>query len=358
MSTVHAYSLLECAVHRMIFGSSVLQDLMEDIERVYFAEAWKDKAIDRPVFITSLPRAGTTILLESLSSLPGTATHHYSDMPFIYAPYLWRRLSSRMRQKEVKEERAHGDGIRIGFNSPEAFEEVFWKKYFPGHYGVDGIKLWDGSVAGFEAYFREQIKKLLALRSGSEEWEQRYLSKNNANIARINVLRQLFPDAFVVVPLRNPIEHAISMWRQHHNFLRQHAESRFARRYMEDIGHYEFGALHRPIRFPLLESVTKGLKPEELDYWVGYWIAAFDMLSRQHGISIVRYETLSSSGTNGLSRLARHLRLDAPDKMIAAAAAMLHPPPPPRQGEHPVESYLAEQAMSLYEKLARRCLLA
>lgn len=351
-----SYSLLERAVHRMVFGSPVLQDLLEDVERIFFGDAWQRVVVVKPVFITSLPRAGTTILLESLCRFPGMATYRYRDMPFIFAPHLWDRFPSGARVKKAKIERAHGDGIRIGLDSPEAFEEVFWKKCFPGHYAMDGIALWKDTGAGFDAYFREQIKKLVALRGGAGVG--RYLSKNNANIARIRMLKRLFPDAFVVVPLRNPIEHAISMWRQHRNFLKRHAHSVFARRYMEDIGHYEFGALHRPIRFPVLDSVAQGLTPMQPDYWLAYWIAAFDYLARLGGFDIVRYETLCDSGVGGLSVLAGHLELEAKAGALVEAAAVLHPPPPPRRGEHPVDAGLADQAMAIYEKLAQRCLLA
>ena len=45
-----------------------------------------------PVFVTSLPRAGTTILLEILAALPEFATHTYRDMPMVLCPMLWSRI--------------------------------------------------------------------------------------------------------------------------------------------------------------------------------------------------------------------------------------------------------------------------
>jgi len=86
-----------------------------------------DVEVEAPIFITSLPRAGTTILLAALNSVPQLATHLYRDMPFVMAPLLWSRLSGRFRKQAVLQERAHGDGIAIGYDSPEAFEEVIWR---------------------------------------------------------------------------------------------------------------------------------------------------------------------------------------------------------------------------------------
>jgi len=35
---------------------------------------------------------------------------------------------------------------------------------------------------------------------------------------------------------------------------------------MSDIGHYEFGDLHRPIDFPGLDDLTRGRDPSKPDY--------------------------------------------------------------------------------------------
>lgn len=327
MASEYPYSLLERTVQRILFSSAALQELLDDLERLCCARYWEEIEIVRPVFITSLPRAGTTILLEALASLPGMASHEYRDMPFVFTPLLWHRLSSGLRREREKVERFHGDGICIDVNSPEGLEEVFWKKCFGEHYTGTGIELWHDSDNRFGAYFREQLKKVIALRGTSSTGAPgRYVSKNNANIARTRVLSELFPDAFVLVPLRNPLEHAISMWRQHHNFLQRHTTNSFARRYMDNIGHYEFGELHRPIRFPHLDAIVAGFVPHDLDYWLAYWIAAFEHLRHQEKIDFVCYEQLSTSGGEGFSALASHLAIEASNEALEAAAAMLHSP--------------------------------
>ena len=64
------------------------------------------------------------------------------------------------------------------------------------------------------------IKKIIALRSGSAGKSLRYISKNNLNIARLGYLLRLFPDARIVIPFRDPIQHAASLLKQHLNVIK------------------------------------------------------------------------------------------------------------------------------------------
>ena len=358
MANSSDYSRLDRALHKLSFSSLTLQNALADIEANLFSKSWKGVEPSKPVFITSLPRAGTTIILEGLHQLPGLATHTYRDMPFILTPVLWNKLSAGIRSKGVRRERAHGDGLIISEDSPEAFEEVLWRKYFPDNYSADSIRLWDSANADFTSYFREHMQKIISLRYPDEE-KGRYVSKNNGNIARTSVIKQMFPDASIIVPLRNPIEHAISMWRQHKNFLEQQANDPFVSRYMEDIGHYEFGNLHRPIQFPNLNSLTSGLSAGSLslDYWIAYWIAAFEYLSEQDGIDFLSYENFCQSPESGLGKLCQHIELDAPREAIAEAAKLFRSAPDPRVQQHEADQELITRAENVYNSLLPRCLL-
>ena len=164
MTNSAPYSRLDRALHNLAFGSSVLQNLLEDIETSFFTKTWQNCSAKNPIFITSLPRSGTTIILEALHRLPGLATHTYRDMPFIFTPVLWNRISKNIRKKSVLRERAHGDGLVISEDSPEAFEEVLWRKYFPQYYTEDGISLWNSINPDFTKYFQEHMKKIVSLR--------------------------------------------------------------------------------------------------------------------------------------------------------------------------------------------------
>ena len=360
-STTH-YSIVDRAIHKLAFGSPMLQDMLNDIERSLFSKSWSRARAEKPIFITSLPRAGTTIILESLCRLPSLATHTYRDMPFILTPVLWHKLAKVFYRKGIYRERAHGDGLSISEDSPEAFEEVLWKKYFSEKYTDYTLELWpvkyhDGTDKEFFICFHEHMKKIIFLRQPNNIINGRYISKNNANISRVGFLKSLFPEAHIMIPLRNPIEHAISLWRQHINFMGQHVSDDFTRRYMEDIGHYEFGVLHRTLRFPNFVSLTHNLEPTTLDYWLGYWISAFEYLSEQLDISILHYETLCQSAAEGMFKLCKQLEIDATEEDVINAAGVFHSPSASREATHCADVRLTKRAMGLYDLLQDRCLL-
>lgn len=348
-----AYSGLDQMVHKIAFsGRGRLQMSMADMEDSMFAKDVAGVDPSRPIFITSLPRAGTTILLTALAHVPGLATHLYRDMPFLMAPLFWAKISKGFRKSGQMAERAHGDGIQVGYDSPEAFEEVIWKAFWPDHYRPDGIALWDAGDRNAEAedFLRKHFAKIIALRCPERKQTARYISKNNGNVARIPLLRAIFPAAAIVVPVRDPLTHAASLWRQHLNFLRQHAEDPFVQRYMGDIGHYEFGALHRPILFPGLAEATAGLSPADLDYWLGYWIAAFEHLrGLDAGIHFVSHERQCNEGRPELERLCALIGLD-PGAAIDAVAGEFRPVPE-RPIAHDLPPGRLERARALYTDL-------
>ncbi len=327
MKTAINYSRLDRLVHRLAFASPSVQLAAADIEDSIFGSDLDGVPLDRPIFVTSLPRAGTTVLLKALTRMPSVAAHTYRDMPFVMAPLIWSRMSGPFRSADRVGERAHGDGVTVGYDSPEAFEEVIWRTFWPQHYGADSIALWratDRDPEG-EAFLARNMRKIIALRCGAQASSGRYVSKNNANIARLPLLAQAFPDARIVVPVRDPLEHAASLRRQHLNFLTQHADAPFVRRYMQDIGHFEFGALHRPIAFPGFREMAEGLDPGGIDYWLVYWIAAFEHIaSTDVNLRIVSHEGLGEGGPDAVAQLCDWIGLE-PGAHLEAMAAEFRP---------------------------------
>jgi hypothetical protein len=99
------------------------------------------------------------------------------------------------------------------------------------------------------------------------------------NIARIPYLKKLFPDAIIIVPIRDPLEHSCSLWNQHQRFSSIHREDDFARRYMRDVGHFDFGENLKPINFSGdLPRKKSGLKPDQLGFWLEYWLLTYTFL--------------------------------------------------------------------------------
>jgi len=303
------YSLLDRAIHRVAFSSRTFQLSLADIEHTLFRRLYENVKISRPVFIASLPRAGTTLLLEIFSRIPGFATHRYRDMPFIPAPLLWQKITGRFRKQASLKERAHGDGMQVGYDSPEAFEEVIWHTFWPKKYQDDRILLWSEEDANdeFVAFLTEHMQKIIALRAQEQAGMHRYVSKNNANIARIGLLNRLFPDAVILVPFRHPVDHAASMLRQHENFMSRHAEDPFSMKYMQDIGHFEFGQLHRPINFDNRSTARPAVEGRTgtLDYWLACWVAAFEhVIAQQQHVMLLSYEQACENGAGTVEVLA------------------------------------------------------
>lgn len=294
-----SYSRLDRLVHRLAFAGLELQKAVADVEDRLYAPSLNDVTERPPVFITSLPRAGTTLLLETIAGLPGYATHTYRDMPFVLCPLLWDRVSRPFRKPGALQARAHGDGMAVGFDSPEAFEEVLWRAFWPDKYADGRIRLWsaDDRDPEFEDFFHRHMRKII-LRAA--QGNGRYVSKNNANIARIPLLRRLFPASPIIVPFRNPLDQAASLLSQHRRFTELHAQDSFARKYMEDIGHLEFGATHRPIAFPVVSAAP----PTGLEYWLATWTAAFSHILRLgDAVHLVDFDGLCAAPQESLAAL-------------------------------------------------------
>lgn len=353
MSGATPYGAVDRGLHRFAFGTLGLQRRLAGLETRMFRDRIDPAHARRPVFVASLPRAGTTVLLEALSRLPEFAAATYRHMPFPLLPLLWTDASRRFQQRARPGERAHGDGLDVGFDSPEAFEETLWMASWPGHYGA-AIRPWDATERdpAFERFFRQHMAKVVA---AGPEGATRYLSKNNANIARLPLLAAAFPDAAVVVPVRDPLGQAASLLRQHRRFRELHAGDAFARTYMEGLGHFEFGAALRPIAFG---EAADPREADETAFWLRYWADAYAAVLEAAGpqVIFVAHDRLSGDPVRQLGALARALGAEAGHEALAAAAQVFRPTDR-RPAERPaVPEGLIERVARIHGALFDRCL--
>lgn len=356
MTTASSYSRLDRALHRLAFKAIPTQLALADLEtRLYPASNIR---IRQPVFITSLARAGTTLLLGLLNEAPQLVSHTYRNMPFVLCPVLWQRISRPFRQSGQAAERSHGDGVSIDFDSPEAFEEVLWKAFWPQHYKADRIVLWDTAETAedFADFFRQHIRKILSLAPEGAS-TPRYLSKNNANISRLLLLSAMFPDCRIIVPIRNPLDHARSLLRQHQRFSVMHREDEFSRDYMEWLGHYEFGAALKPMDFRDRSGQSwldayQGPGPDHIEFWLTYWCAAYESLLRDASpnVTVIDYDALCAAPQQGLARLARAAGLPG-HQDFGAAARRLRPPTSYSDDTLPADTALATRAGQVHGRL-------
>lgn len=349
MSFEESYRWLDKVLHAFAFNSMWLQEEFAGVEDKLFASRLAEVEVEKPIFITALPRAGTTLLLELFARVPGLATHTYRQMPFLLTPLLWERFSTAFRVSGAQQERAHQDGMMVGYDSPEAFEEVLWRYFWKEHYQGEAIKPWTEndreSVGCFWEFFKCHMKKITLLQS---QVCSRYVSKNNVSMARLGLIKRHIPDAVFLIPFRNPLAHVSSLLRQHRHFLEVHRKEPFTRRYMSDLGHHEFGTLLQPIDFS--HWTTRGLDSLSPDYWMMYWCSSFEALldNPPDDTYLLSYEMLCENPVETLTRLEYVCEL--PSKSLSEQASMITSPSQ-EQNRGLASDELVERAFELHQRL-------
>lgn len=319
MAFKNKYSLTDRLLHKLAFATPKLQlDFAEQEDEAFRKEIGADRMPVAPVFITAIPRAGTTLLLNILTQAPQFASHTYRDMPFLLVPLKWASLSKGFQKPDTLRERAHADGVMVSTDSPEAFEEMLWMAQWPDHYRTDRVLPWkpDERGAAFLKMFRTHMLKIAELRRPGAQ--ARYISKNNGNVARLGWLASNFPDASIIIPYREPVQHAASLLRQHVRFTQMHKDDPFASAYMRGVGHLEFGENLRPIDFGGWLDSTRWRDPMKLEFWLAYWIAAYREAIAQETPQMVLlgYDSFCEQPAEQLAALCK--RVGLPQGTVAA----------------------------------------
>jgi hypothetical protein len=307
-----------------------------NVETRVFADALQDIRVERPIYVSGLARAGTTILLEALARHRNIATHRYRDYPFVFTPLWWNGFLGRLPRGEAQAiERSHRDGIRVTPESPEAFEEMLWMAFFPDAHnpatsqGLNG----DISHARFERFYNEHIRKLLFLRHA-----KRYLAKGNYNLTRLEYLLKLFPTARFVIAVREPVAHIASLMKQHALFCAAEKAHPRALAYMRRVGHFEFGLDRRPVNagddeaIAAVEHCWQGGR--EVEGWARYWTHLYGYVADRlaasarlrEAVGVIRYEDLCREPEKTLAELFDHCGLQNAQPLIAHAAPTIRAP--------------------------------
>lgn len=293
---------------------------LASLESAIVRPALNRHPVDRPIYITGLARAGTTITLEMLFHHPEVASHRYLDMMQPYLPFLWNRLVDALPLPQEKpQERPHRDGIWYTKKSPEAVEEFFWLKFFKDIHDENQSNVLDGTRRNrrFDKWYTDQIAKLVLARK-----KQRYLSKANYNVTRIKYLTELFPDVRFLVLIRDPLHHMISYLKQQDLLTQLYDGDRRWWVISLEIGHYEFG---RELKF-----INSGFGDTRLirQLWnagdrvrafAHYWCSIYDYLhglmerdpAVKRAVKVVRFEDLCNSPGATIDEILDHVELDA-----------------------------------------------
>ena len=263
------YSFLQKQLHKLVLGNQFIKKSLFDIEKLLFYKKKTNIRNQQHVFITGLPRSGTTILLEFLYQSKEFASLTYSDMPFVLSPNLFGKISK--KQNIPSKERMHQDGIQFDLNSPEAFDDVL-----------------------FQTFTNEELKENLNIFVSlvlGKYAKNRYLSKNNNNYKRIELINSVFPNATIIIPYRDPLQHAYSLLKQHKHFFELQKKDKFILKYMNFLGHHEFGLNHKSWYSP-----KKFEDPFSLNYWLEQWMLFYQNIitnvSTNPSVILISYDEL------------------------------------------------------------------
>lgn len=298
------------------------------------AQHLEDVRITAPIFICGLARSGSTLLHEVVASHPAVATHRIKDYPFVFMPYWWRRATARLRAS-VERERAHHDRVMITSESPDALEEMLWMAFFPDCHNplVTNVLGAEDRYPEFESFYEMHIRKLLLA-----EHMTRYAAKANYHVARLAYLVRLFPDARFLIPVRRPIDHIVSLMRQHEWFSQGHKKYPRALAFMQRSGHFEFGLDRRPINMGDSARVQQIL----LDWAAGqevrglahYWDMVYAYLGRllasdervRAATLTVPFERFCESPAETLRGVFEHVGLSDAESIVERFAPAIRRP--------------------------------
>ena len=117
--------------------------------------------------------------------------------------------------------------------------------------------------------------------------KERYLSNNNQNIRRLELFSQIFPNSIILIPFRDPVQHAYSLLTQHKKFIEDSRKDKFISNYMKWIGHTEFG----PNYLPVVNKNLMYTNDLDINHWIEQWYQVYKrclpILESNHNISFI-----------------------------------------------------------------------
>ncbi len=275
--------------------------------------------IDKPIYITGLARAGTTIILEMLSKHVDVASHRYKHILMPYLPHWFSKMANQLNFYTKPFERFHKDGLIVTRESPEAVEEIFWRKFFEINHSENISSIINGDVSNpkFEKFYRNHIRKLILNQNCS-----RYLTKNNYNVTRLEYLLHLFPNSKFLIIIRNPIDHIASLIKQTNLFIEMEKENPILIDWLRIAGHNEFGHRQSCINVGnsgLIHEIRKlwSRKETYVKGWAHYWASIYDLVANQLDVNkklkkatlIVRYDDLCEFPAEKIDEILEHTEL-------------------------------------------------
>lgn len=306
-----AYSNWSKLLHHLILDNYNIQKALFKLEK----RKVKNTKSQPYLIVTGLARSGTTAFTETLYNKGQFRSLGYQNMPFLLSVNLWKKFYNPKSEKQ--QERAHQDGLQINLNSIEALEEHFYKV----HLNDDYIK--ENNLVTHQIS-PELIKTYQAYQATIQRGKKDvYLAKNNNHILRLKSMLQ-DENMYTVVLFRNPIQHALSLNKQHQKFTQSQTKDPFTLTYMNWLGHHEFGLNHLP--FDLQQS-ENSFQPDTLNYWLQNWVSYYEYASQfkqEENIHFIAFEQFCEKPEQVLSDLNKLLPFDGKTQAIKTFTPSYH----------------------------------
>ena len=179
------------------------------LERIIVRPDFRGIDIDRPIFIISLPRSGSSMLQDLLCAHSDIS--YISNIMNIYSPYYCGvNYIKKILDLDVEGERFLRDSVMVNGGTPSDPVSV-WNRW----YGIDqesldfvDLSIFDMTESQIEL-IKTEIKKIIwcfRSRGGA-----RFLSKNPGLMPYMSVTSEIFPDARFIYLVRDPRQNANSM---------------------------------------------------------------------------------------------------------------------------------------------------
>ena len=262
------YSEASKLLHKLILNNYNLSKLLFSFDRK-FKKGERIENKSEFVIVSGLARAGTTSLTDQLFKAGKFSSLDYSNMPFLLAPNLWKKMYNPKKAK--LKERKHGDKMMFGLNTIEALEEYFFKVFLNDSFIGDSV-LTKHEIN--EEVYDKYITYQSLIRTDNSHF---YLSKNNNLILRYPSLRLLNKEYKEIFLFRKPEDHAYSLLNQHLRFSEFQTDDDFVETYMDWLGHHEFGYNQKVFSFDNKPTQINYDK-NTLDYWLSVWLNYYNYL--------------------------------------------------------------------------------
>ena len=281
------YSYIQKFLHDFVLSIKFINKSLFELEKIIYLKNLEIKDQSH-IFITGLPRSGTTSLLNFMYSSNQYASLTYKNIPFVLSPH----FSKLFNKKNIsRKERLHGDGIDYDINSPEALDEIFFNND--------------------EEFIKNELVNYIQLILLSEN-KDKYLSKNNLNFKRIDLIHSILPHSVFLIPIREPLQQAYSLLNQHLHFSQLQKEDDFIRRYINYLGHNEFGLNHKPWNNPINHQDLN-----KIDYWLEQWRLFYQNILKNYqtynNCFFIIYEELTN--LNYVKMLLEKINLNQVEKL-------------------------------------------